>query len=65
MHSGFQMRDMSMTENLVFLPVMIVIGTFWTDGVLLIDVSSIESIRSGGDSSSLSLILGESFRTSE
>jgi len=35
---------------------MIVIGTFLVDGVALIDKSLVASIKSGGESSSLSLI---------
>lgn len=38
------------------LPVMMVIGTFFVDGVALIDVSPVASTKSGGDSSWLSLM---------
>lgn len=45
-----------MRNDHVFLPVMMVIGTFLVDGAAPIDRSLVASIRSGGDSSSLSLM---------
>lgn len=45
-----------MRNDHVFLPVMMVIGTFLVDGAAAIDRSLVASIRSGGDSSSLSLM---------
>lgn len=57
MHAEAHAREIRTLNQRLVLPVMIVIGTFLLDGVTVIDASCCASIKSGGDSSSLLLIL--------
>ena len=56
LHEQASDKQHRMPDKHISLPVMIVIGTFFVNGVAVIGRSLVASMRSGGDSSSISLM---------